>query len=137
MNTPPITSHLVPEHARMDTVDRILGIGFVLKFEPCLYNITGQLSSQYTGGYWEIHTLSNGGLWMNPRTKKKFAVRCQNGFEGTMSAEALGITSCLYSYSLLSFETGTFAETMAEHFQWLRAFACSHPDARAILSAID
>jgi hypothetical protein len=137
MNTPTITSQLVPEHDRMDTVNRILGIGFVLKFEPCLYDITGQLSSQYSGGYWEIHVLSNGGMWMHPRSSKTFSVSCQNGFQGNMSAEALGITGCLYAYSGLSFDTGAFADTMAEQYRWLREFACSHSAAQAILRAID
>ena len=137
MNTPTITSQLVPEHDRMDTVNRILGIGFVLKFEPCLYDITGQISSQYSGGYWEIHVLSNGGMWMHPRSTKTFSVSSQNGFEGTMSAEALGITACSYAFSALSFGAGDFADKCAQHYHWLREFLYQHPEVKAILHAID
>jgi len=43
----------------------------------------------------------------------------------------------LYAYSNLSFGTGAFAESCAEHYHWLREFAIGHVEVRSILRAID
>jgi len=56
---------------------------------------------------------------------------------GQMTADALGITACLYAYSNLSFGSGAFAETCAEHYHLLRKFAMYHTEVRSILRAID
>jgi hypothetical protein len=74
---------------------------------------------------------------MAPDVDRGFEVSCENGFEGTLSADALGITACLYSYSHLSFGEGTFAEVCAEQYHLLRECAMDHPEVGAILSAID
>jgi hypothetical protein len=67
-----------------------------------------------------------------------YAVSCVNGFEGVLSADALGITTCLYSYSHLSFSSNeVFAEMCANHYHWLRAYMLEHKEAGAILRAID
>ena len=52
-----------------------------------------------------------------------------------MSADAAGITVCLYTYSQLSFECE--AQTFAKHFRWLSEFARDHVEARAIFQAVD
>ena len=58
-------------------------------------------------------------------------------FEGDLSADALGITSCLYAYSHLSFTDGDFAGSMLDHYHRLRAFMVEHPEVREILGATD
>ena len=63
---------------------------------------------------------------------------CENGFEGTLSADAIGITACLYAYSHLSFtDSPDFAEKCAQQYHLLREFMLEHPEAKAILKAID
>jgi hypothetical protein len=58
-----------------------------------------------------------------------------NGFEGQMSADAAGITACLFALSHLSFQIEH--ESIANHFHQLREFALEHAEASVILSAID
>ena len=58
-----------------------------------------------------------------------------NGFEGQMSADAAGITACLFALSHLSFQIQH--ESIASHFHRLRNFALEHAEASAILAAID
>jgi hypothetical protein len=58
------------------------------------------------------------------------------GYDGEMSADAAGITVCLFACSLLSFEyRGT--EVFARHFHGLREFALEHPESTQIFAAID
>ena len=54
-----------------------------------------------------------------------------------MSADALGITACLYAYSHLSFAQNSFGELCAQHYHWLREYALDHSEAGAIFAAID
>jgi hypothetical protein len=73
---------------------------------------------------------------MAPQSCMRFAVRAENGFEGSLSACALGITACLYAYSL-SFGNDDLAEICATQYHLLRAHALDHREAAAILAAID
>ena len=57
---------------------------------------------------------------------------------GEMSADALGITACLYAYSHLSFgQESQFTDTCAQHYHWLRDFALDHDGAGDIFRAVD
>jgi hypothetical protein len=138
MNNQPTTSRLVPESERMDFVDRLFGIRYELQLEPNVFQFAEHLAApQYNGGYWQFFGLSNGGFYMALRSDTIFSVSCQNGYEGKMTADALGITACLYAFSQLSFGSGAFAETCAEHYHWLREYAMDHAEVHSILRAID
>jgi hypothetical protein len=52
-----------------------------------------------------------------------------------MSADAAGITACLFALSHLSFQIAH--ESIAEHYHQLRDFASDHAEASTTLSAID
>ena len=68
-NTPShssITSTLVPEDQRIQTIEERFGLHFPFSVEPFVFNVAGHISSDYTGGIWKFHTLSNGGFWMHP-----------------------------------------------------------------------
>ena len=97
--------------------------------------------AEYNGGYWQFYALSNGGFYMAPRNMAGddtiFSVSCVNGFEGQMTADALGIVASLYSFSNLSFGDGAFAEACANHYHLLLEYMFGHPEVRAILRAID
>ena len=128
----------VPETERMDFVDKLFGISYVLKLEPTVFNMAGMLAAEYSGAYWEFFTLSNGGFFMAPRGEDTiFDVSCQNGFDGKLSANALGLASSLYAYSHLSFGGDAFSELAATHFHWCRAWACEHPESSSLLACID
>lgn len=87
----------------MNVVELLFGMAFPLQLEPVVYGITGRMAGEYTGGYWHFYMLSNGGFYMTPAEDKVFHVKCQNMYEGDLSADALGITACLYADSNLSF----------------------------------
>jgi hypothetical protein len=136
-DSPSITRRLVPESERMAFVDKLFGLSYVLKLEPTVFRFAEQLAANYDYGYWEFFSLNNGGFYFAPRTDTIYIVSCDNGFDGQMTADALGVTACLYAYSNLSFDDGVFAQTCANHFHWLREFAMDHAEVRSILRAID
>lgn len=137
MTTNIITATLVPESQRMNVADKHFGIRFPLTVEPMIFQFATQLSADYSGGYWHFYTLSNGGFFMAPKLDETFQVIADNGYEGTMSAEALGITACSYAFSNLSFGEGKLGETCAEYYHWLYEFAMQHSEANLIHAAID
>lgn len=132
-----ITAKIIPDSHRMNVADKHFGIRYPLVVEPMVYQFATQLASAYTGGYWEFYSLSNGGFLMAPKLNDVFKITADNGYEGTISAEALGITACLYTYSNLSFGEGAFGETCADHYHWLYEYAMAYPEAAAIRAAID
>jgi hypothetical protein len=132
-----VTRELVPENRRMTVVERLFSIHFPLHLEPVIYGITERMAQDYSGGYWEFYQLSNGGFYMAPAVDTHFHVTCDNMYEGELSADALGITACLYAYSHLSFSNGRFARVCACHYHRLREYMLDHPEVREILGAID
>lgn len=132
-----ITAVRVFESQRMDVADEHFGIRFPLTVEPMIYQFATQLASAYSGGYWHFYSLSNGGFFMAPDIANAFEVIADNGYQGTMTAEALGITASLYAFSNLSFGDGKFGETCANHYHWLYEFAMLHSEVGAIRAAID
>lgn len=137
MNTP-ITRQQVLEKSRIKHTSDLFGIYFPLNLEPFVYHITSTMVDEYKGDYWEFYTLSNGGFYMAPHSEQLYSVSCENGYEGKLSADALGITACLYAYSHMSFsDLAGFAETCAEHYHLLRAYMLEHKEATNILKAID
>ena len=132
----PVTREFVPETRRMSITGKYFGLHFPLQFEPFVYGITERMATDYSGGYWEFYTLSNGGFYMAPATDDVFHVTCDNMFEGELSAEALGITACLYAYSHLSFSDGRFARVCACHYHSLREYMMEHPEVAAILRVL-
>ena len=133
-----ITREFVTEERRADFVDALFGLSFPLQLEPCIFVIGSELSSDYRGGYWAFYALGNGGFYTAPDDDRMFAVSCKNGYEGTMSADALGITACLYAFSRLSFVASEgIARVYARHYHLLRDYVMEHPEAAAIIAATD
>lgn len=133
-----VVAYPVPEDVRLEHIAHTFGARFPLQIEPLIYVLTAELALAYNGGYWEFYALSNGGFYMAPNSDEDFAVVCENGFVGTLSPEALGITACLYAYSHLSFSRNEdLAQTCAEHYHLLREYMMDHPEAARILRATD
>ena len=106
-----ITRQLVAEHQRTHATADLFGVYFPLQLEPFIFSMASRLSEDYGGGYWDFYRLSgNNGFYMAPDSDGKFQVISENGWEGFMSADAFGITVCLFAYSNLSFGSGQFAE---------------------------
>lgn len=137
-STATITRQQVAEGHRIAITAKLFGSHFPMQIEPAVYSITGSIADAYHGGYWNFYVLGNGAFYMAPDADGGFAVSCQNGFEGTLSADALGITACLYAYSHLSFsDREDFAEICARQYHWLRDYMLDHAEAGPILRAID
>lgn len=138
MSTTTITRQRLNDSERTSFTAKLFGVHFPLLVEPFVYGITGEMSREYNGGYWEFYRLSNGGFYMAPDSATYYPVACQNGYEGVLSADALGITACLYAYSHLSFlDNPPLAETCAEQYHLLRDFMLEQTEAEGILGAID
>lgn len=138
MCTTTITRERLDDGDRVTFTAGLFGIHFPLLIEPLVYALTESMSPEYRGGYWEFYRLSNGGFYMAPATEKYYPVACQNGYEGILSADALGITVCLYAYSHLSFsDNPALAETCAEQYHLLREYMLEQNEAEGILGAID
>ena len=69
-----ITATRVSESQRMDVADEHFGIRFPLTVEPMIYQFDTQLSSAYSGGYWQFYTLSDGGFFMAPDMADPFEI---------------------------------------------------------------
>jgi hypothetical protein len=138
MSTTPIYREQLTEAQRGPHAAKLFGIRFPLMVEPYAFDSAGALSEQYDGGYWEFYTLCNGGFYMAPTARETFHVACANGFEGDLSADAFGITACLYAYSLLSFAADEkLAEQCTRQDHWLRDYAALHVEAAEIWRATD
>jgi hypothetical protein len=132
-----ISRRLVAEDQRTHVTADLFGVYFPQQLEPFVFSMASRLSDDYGGGYWLFYTLDNGGFYMAPDSDGKFQVTSENGWEGFMSADAFGITACLYAYSNLSFGTGQFAETCAGQYYLLREYMMEHAEAVEILAATD
>ncbi|MES1979809.1 MAG: antirestriction protein [Pseudomonadota bacterium] len=133
-----IFRELLNDTQRLDVPAKLFGIRFPLYVESFAFDTAGSLSEQYNGGYWNFYSLSNGAFYMAPHQVEPFKVVCENGFEGLMSADAFGITVCLYAYSQLSFSgKPEFAQTCAQQYHWLREFMAEHGEVTSILAATD
>jgi hypothetical protein len=133
-----VTRHHVSEKLRLAYTARLFGVRFPMNIEPAIYAVTRHLASAYDGGYWGFYHLSNGGFYMAPSSGDRFSISCDNGFEGNVSADVLGIIACLYAYSHLSFTNNEdLAEICTNHYHWLREYMLQHAEAQTILKAID
>jgi hypothetical protein len=129
---------LLNEDDRINYTASHFGDDFPFRIEPFIYDMARNLSTDYTGGYWHMYELNNGGFYMAPDYDTPLHVVCMNGYEGTLSPDAFGITVCLYAYSNLSFTNDEeFADTCTEQYHLLREYMLQHPDVRPILAAID
>lgn len=127
----------VPESERLTFIEKLFGLRYVTLLEPTVFNMAGMLAADYSGGYWEFFSLSNGGMYAAPRGDTIYDVFCQNGFEGKLSANALGLTAYLYAYSELSFGEGAFGDLCATQYHLVREYMFQHREAKVILRAID
>lgn len=133
-----VTRELVLAHQRGTHVDDLFGIQFPMQLEPYIFGVASELSPDYNGGYWDFYALGNGGFYMAPDADTPFTVICPNGYDGVLSADAIGITACLYAYSRLSFVAGRdIAEVYARQYHLLREYMMEHAEASAILGAIN
>ena len=132
-----ITSQQVADDQRINITADLFGVCFPLRLEPFVYAMTSKLSDDYSGGYWQFYTLSNGGFYMASDSDGRFQVISENGHECMMSADALGITVCLYAYSHLSFGDDEFSEICVATFYFGYTVAQERTGIRVALVGLD
>ena len=130
-----ILAREVPDHERLHMLPKHFGRD-MLTVESAIFAFMRKLCAGYSGGWWTYYELSNQGFYMAPRGEALYAVTVDgNDFSGDLSADAAGITACLFALSHLSFRV--HSDKIGEHFHLLRDFALEHPEASSILAAID
>ena len=125
----------VDDSERMMSLPRHFGQRLLI-FEGAVYDFMRRFAADYQGAYWQFYELSNGGFYMAPDEGPFRLSVDSNGYEGMMSADAAGITVCLFACSHLSFRYSE-DNVFGDHFHFLRAFAAEHAEASAIFAAID
>lgn len=130
-----ITSHAVPKEQAGNFLYQRLGRA-CLRGESLIFDWARNLSSDYHGGQWLFFSLSNGGFYAVPdRDDQMTVVVSTNGYEGTMSPDAFGLTVTLFALCQLA--ELTQSDQIIEHFHAVRAFAMNHEEQRKIFRAID
>jgi hypothetical protein len=129
-----ITATQVAPKDRPNTLPTLFPKNY-MQFENIVYTVMDKICGNYGGGFWEFYELSNGGFYMAPELTEPcvISVPFGNGYEGTMSAEAAGITACIYAYCFLS----EADSAMTDRYWHLRDFANNHAEAVEIWRAID
>ena len=132
-----ITAALVPDANRLNFLPRHFGTRYMMAVEQEIFTQMREICEDYSGGYFNFYYLSNGGCFIALETSEPLKIAVDgNGYEGTMSAEAAGITATLFALSHLIFRFSN-GERLAERFHQLREFALDHAEAGAIFAAID
>lgn len=134
-----IIARLVPLDRRSVVVEEIFKVAWPLRVEPTIFNMADTLCPTYKGGYWNFHTLSNGGFFCHPEIASPVKVASPNSWDGELSEVGFGITCCLMAYSHLSFGDDTVAVVCTEQFHLLREFMfqLSEHDVQGVLACID
>jgi hypothetical protein len=85
---------------------------------------------------WEGRALSNNGFYLVPNSRLTYGVSVAgNGYEGTMTAEAFGITLSLFSLGQIANTTEEDGDILLYHA--LRDYALDHSESVEIMAAID
>jgi hypothetical protein len=133
-----IYRELLPEDRRAEVAARLFGpLEFPFRVEPMVFNMAGMLAADYKGGFWNMYVLSNSGWYMCPATEVRFVVCSPNGFTTEVSADAFGVTACLFAFSHLSFGGDAVAQACADQYHLLREVALGHAEASSVLALID
>lgn len=136
VNSDAITAALVSDEQRLFILPRFFGYSQMLRAEALVYGYMSKLSVDYTGGYWHFYELSNGGFYMAPEIDKAMHIEWHgNEFSGLMTADAAGLVATMFAVSHLAAEVQS--DELADLYHQLRDFACSHPEAKRIIAAID
>jgi hypothetical protein len=132
----PIVATKVGDAERLNFLPTFFGARYMLRGEMMVYAWMNRLCEEYSGGFWEFMTLSNGGGFLSLRRDGPLHVRVNtNGYAGDMSAEAASIVATLFALCQLCEQTRH--DSHIERYHLLRDFAAEHAEAASIYRAID
>ena len=69
---------ILADDQRVNHTAKLFGVHFPMLLEPTIYTMADKLSADYTGGYWDLFTLSNGAFYMAPHAGQPFSVTGDN-----------------------------------------------------------
>lgn len=135
----PITASAVPESRRMAFLAERFGTLAIDEGERAVCASMSRIAGDYQGSYWEFYRLTNGGFFVAPVSAPRWRIAVHgNGFDGVLSADAVGVVVTLFALFRLAFEfddSGT-----GDHMVWnccrLLDYAERLPESRSILQAI-
>lgn len=141
------------DNAKTITMQPVPFIAVFFKFigsgerESVFLRWADELSDDYCGGIWagrgyvcnarwEGRSLSNNGFYVVPMGSPLHRVSVAgNGYEGTMTAEAFGITLSLFALGQIANTTEEDSDILLYHA--LRDYALDHSESVEIMAAID
>ena len=125
--------------ARRLTLDNLFPLGRGLRVYLNTMFWAERLSPDYTIWLeWDYSRLSNGGFFMAPSDQegKLYRIMSPNRYQGIVSAEAMGIICCLFTYGHLRFQAW-YQPFASQQFRLLLEYAGMHNESRHIYAAID
>jgi hypothetical protein len=131
----------VPEARRLDFLPAMFGRYF-MPGETALFNAAACYFDGYAGGLWDFYEAGDI-RYAVPAQRDRWAVSVPgNYFEGEVSADAAGIIASMFALNAMAGFAhqrgdGDATDTLSDAYHALRHYACEHPEARAILAAID
>lgn len=138
-SAPALTATPVPDEQRVEFWSQHFGsIPQWITLEPQVFAWMDRFCADYSGGIWNLYTLSNGGAFTVPETDSDAfwsLFNTMNGNAADMRAEAAGIAVCLVAYSHHACRTEF--DAMTEHYWRLRDYALNHAECSAIMRIID
>lgn len=124
----------VPEQERNHMLPKYFGHK-MMQVEATIFGTMGNLSSDYTSGYWKFYEIPDG-FYMAPDYETDLKIQVSGDyFDDEMSADAAGIVVCLFVYCHFAtkYPEGNFGDL----YHALRDFASGHAESSKIYSAID
>jgi len=130
-----ITATEITEAERLNFLPTHFGAD-MLAFENAICDFAQALCGDYRGGLWVFFELSNGGVYIAPRSPRELPVTvAENGFDRTLSADAAGIVLSIFALNVLAIRTRRAKYVFL--LDMLKDYASQHRERAAIYSAID
>lgn len=131
----PIIKTQCADEDRLDFLPNNVGKHF-LRYENLTYDFMRKACKDYSGGFWDYQTLSNGGFYMTFQTDKKLRlVWPDNYFDDEMSADAASI--CIGLMTQNAFAWHVEPEKFTDKYHALLDYAAQHKEAGLIYAFIN
>jgi Antirestriction protein len=135
----------VPENRRLNFLPNMFGRlpMYFLGGESMIYDFAQSLMDGYIGGNWTFCKAANGAHFATPPAREQWTVSVAgNGNIVEVSTEAAGVIVSLFALGAMAERAhgrgdGQGLDFLADRYYELREFAKAHPEARAIMKAID
>ena len=129
-----ITERVISDREKMNFLPKKVGSGF-WAFENILYQITANLSQDYTGGMWEFVELSNGGFYCRPDDDSLFHCVNMAGESADLKNDAVGIFATTAALAELSWRFND--ERILKNYDLLQQYIEEHAERQTLRRLMD